>query len=142
LDDDFFRAPFPKTTGPEHFSVERLMHILQGISGTISHADVLNTLNMFSAQTIANGICKIADNPEVFLSGGGVHNTLLTLRLAQLLPHHTFRETDALGVHPDAKEAVLFALLANECVAGDPQVFEGRIVGSPAISMGKISFPD
>jgi anhydro-N-acetylmuramic acid kinase len=45
----------------------------------------------------------------------------------------TLRTTAELAVNPDAKEAVLFALLANEAVAGEN--------GAPGIYMGKVSFP-
>ena len=43
---------------------------------------------------------------------------------------------------PDAKEAVLFALLANECVAGGQIKLGENRQGVPNVTMGKISFPD
>ena len=51
-----------------------------------------------------------------------------------------FKKTDDLGINGDAKEAVLFAILANECVAGGVTNFGSR-EGVPSVSMGKISFP-
>ena len=48
--------------------------------------------------------------------------------------------TSDLGINPDAKESVLFALLANEAVAGGNTAY-GEHPGVPTISMGKISFP-
>ncbi len=51
--------------------------------------------------------------------------------LYELLPSFSFYTTAQLGINPDAKEAVLFAILANECVAGS----------APGVTMGKISFP-
>ena len=45
-----------------------------------------------------------------------------------------------IGIQPDAKEAILFALLANECVAGTP-LDAGRKATKMPITMGKISFP-
>ncbi|MNL87524.1 anhydro-N-acetylmuramic acid kinase [compost metagenome] len=50
------------------------------------------------------------------------------------------RLIDELGVSGDAKEAVLFAVLANEAVAGEDLYF-GEKKGVPGVSMGKISFP-
>jgi len=45
-----------------------------------------------------------------------------------------------LGIDGDAKEAVLFAVLANETVAG--RVGEGAVLGGiPLVGMGKVSFP-
>lgn len=48
--------------------------------------------------------------------------------------------TDKFGINPDAKEAVLFALLANECISGDALHFSGN-KHYPGVSMGKISLP-
>jgi anhydro-N-acetylmuramic acid kinase len=45
-----------------------------------------------------------------------------------------------LGISGDAKEAVLFAILANESLAGGKLNF-GRRSRVPTVSMGKISFP-
>jgi anhydro-N-acetylmuramic acid kinase len=45
-----------------------------------------------------------------------------------------------LGIDGDAKEAVLFATLANEAIAGGQTNF-GLRQGVPSVSMGKISFP-
>ncbi len=51
-----------------------------------------------------------------------------------------FLSTDDLGINPDAKEAVLFALLANETLVGGDMNF-GEREGVPSITMGKISLP-
>jgi anhydro-N-acetylmuramic acid kinase len=81
------------------------------------------------------------DGPvRVLLSGGGAHNPVLTGHLRQLLPTCTLGLTDDLGISSDAKEAILFAVLANETVAGNPTDFGNR-PGVPTVSMGKISFP-
>ena len=69
-----------------------------------------------------------------------MHNPLLVKYLKELLPNLEFKKTDDLGINGDAKEAVLFAILANECVAGGTTNFGSR-EGVPSISMGKISFP-
>jgi anhydro-N-acetylmuramic acid kinase len=70
-----------------------------------------------------------------------MHNPLLMQYLKEQLADCIFNTTEFLGIDPDAKEAVLFAVLANECICGDPLTFANGIHGMPAISMGKISFP-
>ena len=60
--------------------------------------------------------------------------------LKQCLPNVFFYKTDELGISGDAKEAVLFAILANECLAGGKTNF-GERQGVPSVNMGKISFP-
>ncbi len=57
---------------------------------------------------------------EVIVSGGGVHNRTLMGRLAERLAPLPVRPLDELGLSSDAKEAVAFAILANETIAGNP----------------------
>ncbi len=143
--DDFFFTPFPKTTGPELFSTEYVKNA-QVISKTedISVNDLLATLTRFSAETISEAIrwavgSQSLKDFNIYLSGGGMHNPLLVQWLKELIPAN-FYKTDDLGISGDAKEAVLFAILANETVAGGDSDF-GTRKGIPSVTMGKISFP-
>lgn len=132
----------PKTTGPELFNLEYLKNA-QEKSKTLehSHEDILATLCRFSAETIADAILQFKSNScKIYGSGGGVHNPLIMSNLRELLPNFDFQETDDLGIAGDAKEAVLFATLANEAIAGGQTNFGSR-QGVPSVSMGKISFP-
>lgn len=132
----------PKTTGPELFNLEYLKNA-QEKSKTLehSHEDILATLCRFSAETIADAILQFKSNScKIYGSGGGVHNPLIMSNLRELLPNFDFQETDDLGIAGDAKEAVLFATLANEAIAGGQTNFGSR-QGVPCVSMGKISFP-
>jgi anhydro-N-acetylmuramic acid kinase len=145
--DNFFKGAFPKTTGPELFSIEYVKKA-QAESNTenISVHDLLATLTRFSAETIAEAINFTINNTSynikefnVYMSGGGMHNPLLVEWLKELLPCN-FLKTNDLGISGDAKEAVLFAILANETVSGGDSDFGSRR-GIPSVSMGKISFP-
>jgi anhydro-N-acetylmuramic acid kinase len=143
---DFFKKPFPKTTGPELFGIN-YVEKAQTESNTqdISVPDLLATLTRFSAETISEAINatieKIHNETfDVYLSGGGMHNPLLVESLKELLPKCNFYQTNDLGISGDAKEAVLFAILANETVAGGKSDFGSR-KGIPSVAMGKISFP-
>ena len=142
--DPFFSAPFPKTTGPELFSLEYVL-LAQQHSGTtsLSPEDLMATLTRFSAETIAEAILKVCKKEEsyhLYLSGGGMHNPLIISALRELMPDYPMAVTDSLGISGDAKEAVLFAILANETLCGGLTDF-GRREGVPSVSMGKISFP-
>ena len=145
--DNFFKTAFPKTTGPELFSIEYVKKA-QAKSNTehISVNDLLATLTRFSAETIAEAVNFTINNTSynikdfnVYMSGGGMHNPLLVSWLKELLPCN-FLSTNDLGISGDAKEAVLFAILANETVSGGGSDFGSRR-GIPSVSMGKISFP-
>jgi anhydro-N-acetylmuramic acid kinase len=142
----FFQQPFPKTTGPELFNLEYL-RFAQNQSGTatLKHEDILRTLNRFTAVTIAQSIRQCCDPHQqytLYSSGGGMHNPLVMEQLQELLPEFTFYTTSDLAINPDAKEAVLFAILANETIAGDQLTYGSARSGIPSVSMGKISFPD
>ena len=146
--DPFFEGTFPKTTGPELFNLDYVQKAInKSNSQLISVEDVLATLTRFSAETIAEAILYIINQSEttqneltLYVSGGGLHNPLLMTYLQELLAF-PFKNTSELGILGDAKEAVLFAVLANETVAGGKTVF-GTKKGVPSVTMGKISFPD
>lgn len=144
LQEEFLELDFPKTTGPELFNLQYLKK-KQSSSNTqnLSPADVMATLNMFSASSISNGIKYLAqglDNVVVYISGGGLHNPLLMDNIAKALPTIKVASIDEIDMNPDAKEACLFAILANEAVAGSPNNVSG-LKDSPAVCMGKLSFP-
>jgi anhydro-N-acetylmuramic acid kinase len=46
------------------------------------------------------------------------------------------------GINPDAKEALLFAILANETISGNQDTFANTNNNMPNVSMGKICLPD
>lgn len=141
--DTFFKEPFPRTTGPELFS-KAYVRAAQQRSGTatLSPYDVMATLTRFSADTITDALKSILQPDKdytVYVSGGGAHNPLLIQWIKERLPRLQLHSTDALGISGDAKEAVLFAILANEAIAGEGISF-GK-PGMPAVTMGKLSFP-
>jgi len=141
----FFDAPLPKTTGPELFS-PAYVQAARHRTGTqnLRLEDLLATLVEFSALGVARA-ARLAFGPQpalaVYVSGGGAHNPTLMAALQRQLPACSFATTAALGIVPDAKEAILFAVLANEAVAGQPVSIGAGRQRVPAVSMGKISLP-
>jgi anhydro-N-acetylmuramic acid kinase len=145
-DHPFFASDFPKTIGPELFNLSYLEKAIErSKTNSINKEDIMATLNLFSAATTADAINRCTENGEnysVYVSGGGMHNPLLMENIKSRLPGMKFYSTNDLHINPDAKEAVLFALLANECVCGEKiNVGKGRNK-IPSVTMGKISFPD
>jgi len=135
----FFAEALPKSTGPEVFNLEMVQQAQQkSNTNQIAPADLLATLTVFTAQIIADCILQNfpADNLQIFISGGGARNPYLMQLLQNLLPKSSIQDSAVLGLNADAKEAVLFALLANEAVAGEPL----RINQNPVVLMGKFSF--
>ncbi|MBC5994489.1 anhydro-N-acetylmuramic acid kinase [Pontibacter cellulosilyticus] len=145
LDHPFFEQGFPKTTGPELFNLAYLEQAQHKAEATqLSPEDVMATLNRFSAAGISDALSRTlkGEKFEVFMSGGGMHNPLLIQNLQELIPGLSVRDTAELGVSPDAKEAVLFATLANECLVGKRIDFGPGQTRVPSVHMGKISLPE
>lgn len=144
LEEPFLADKFPKTTGPELFNLAYLTSVQKRFGcSDLSPEDTLATLCKFAAQAICQAIEKQAEglaNCHVYISGGGLHNPLLLAFIKAGIPHISVHSFAKLGIDPDAKEAVLFALLANESVAGNPANV-AAIADSPAICMGKVSLP-
>lgn len=144
LEEHFLSLDFPKTTGPELFNLAYL-EAKQKETNTLllSKEDVMATLNAFSAQAIIDGIAAVSANLEnvaVYVSGGGLHNPLLMENIQAGLPKMSISSIEDIAMNPDAKEACLFAILANETIAGSSDNVR-NIKDSPAICMGKISLP-
>jgi anhydro-N-acetylmuramic acid kinase len=140
LDHPFFKEALPKTTGPELFNLEYLRKAQQRSDTTnLAPADIVATLSLFTAQTIADAVLQfnIPQGAKLFASGGGAHNPFVMQQLQRLLPQILIGNTSELGIQPDAKEAILFALLGNEALCGEPIT----IGTNPKVLMGKFSFP-
>ncbi len=139
----FFSLPMPRTTGPELFNVQWVREQQQEAGITeIGNEDMIATLTWLSAQTIADAIHNVCGEvlPEVYLSGGGMHNTQLVEWIEELLeqPAHSFGE---IGFDPDAKEAACFAVLANEMLSGDGFIINPKQNAGRRVNFGKISLP-
>src|SRR5690606_4431817 len=94
------------------------------------------------AKCIANSVLALMETYQalsVYVSGGGYLNKTLMKNVEMLLPQISIENTSVLGMNPDAKEAVLFALLANETVAGSPIPFP-ESSGALSVCFGKIIF--
>ncbi|WP_374948987.1 anhydro-N-acetylmuramic acid kinase [Mucilaginibacter sp.] len=136
----FFNEALPKTTGPELFNLE---YVADAQKATrllnISKADLVATLSAFTARSIAQFIRANfnLNGIKLFTSGGGARNPFVTDYLKKALPDIMIGNTEDLGIDPDAKEAILFALLGNEALCGEPL----QIGSNPAVLMGKFSFP-
>ena len=139
LDHPFFGEAPPKTTGPELFNLTYVEEAQQrSNTSSISNNDLVCTLSAFTATTIADFISnrfKVNDI-KVFTSGGGAKNIYVIDHLKKALPKAVIAGTGSLGIDPDAKEAILFALLGNEAMCGEPMA----IGNNPAVLMGKFSF--
>jgi anhydro-N-acetylmuramic acid kinase len=118
-DDPWFALPPPKSTGREQFHLPWLESRLDDLS--LRPADVQATLLELTATTVAAALqATQADTARVLVCGGGVHNAALMARLSARLPGVIVESTSAHGLDPDYVEAMGFAWLARETLAGRP----------------------
>lgn len=118
LADPWFAAPPPKSTGREQFHLDWVAARLRGDEDA---ADVQATLLELSARTIADALRATQPGTARLLAcGGGVHNPVLMDRLAAHLPGVAVESSASHGLDPDAVEAMGFAWLARETLAGRP----------------------
>jgi anhydro-N-acetylmuramic acid kinase len=114
------RAP-PKATGSEEFG-DSFAAALLAAYPELPRDDLLATLAAFAAEAVATGLrrwCLSGEVPqEVLVSGGGVHNRALMEVLARALAPIPLRSIAAVGGHPDAKEALAFAVLGYLTLRG------------------------
>jgi anhydro-N-acetylmuramic acid kinase len=121
----YFAAEPPKSTGREEFGrpfVARLVELLEP-EGDQDWMDLVATLTELTARTIADAYRRWLmplGLDEVVLTGGGAKNPTLVARIAALLDPLPMVDGDQLGVDPEAKEAVAFAVLAWAHLRGIP----------------------
>lgn len=142
LDDPYLSVPIPKTTGRERYGaayVEALVKTARRMR--ISLIDTLATANRFTAETIRVGLeryCAIKPTRMV-VGGGGSLNPVLMANLQACLPDCEVLTNEDLGLDSSAKEAVAFAILANEAVHGIPNNAPKATGAAHPVVMGKIS---
>jgi anhydro-N-acetylmuramic acid kinase len=125
LDDDYLRRPPPRSTGRERYGrplVERIVAELAPAHER-SWMSIVATLTAFTARTIADALREHVlplGVDELIVTGGGARNPSLMRMLRERLPGVAFVDAKELGVDPDAKEALAFAVLAWAHARGVP----------------------
>lgn len=117
LDDPYIRNPPPKTTGREKYGsqfVDQIMNKGQGLCAE----DLIATATRFTVLSIVQNVQSFIQPYEslqkVMVSGGGSHNPVLMASLKKFLPGVEVTVFESSQFKADAKEAVAFAILANE----------------------------
>lgn len=138
----YFSKPLPKTTGREDFGKEFTRQLYDRCVGLgMSEADMVATATMFTAATIGIAIrdfspCEIQ---KLIVGGGGAYNKTLLSMLRGELPKVKVCTQEELGFSSDAKEAVAFAVLANETLSGRTNNLCSATGASSPQVLGKIN---
>ncbi len=135
----FFQEVPPKSTGRDTFGPAWVDGLL-GSTGAARPADLLRTAVELVARTVADARSRWL--PEaggaLIVAGGGVHNGTLMAALAAQSPGPV-QPAGAVGVDPDAREALVFAVLAARTLLGEPTTRVSATGAAPGRVLGKIS---
>jgi anhydro-N-acetylmuramic acid kinase len=124
LSDPYFRLKPPKSTGGELFGKRMAMELYSlSRDGEITLFDLMATLLQLTVESVAisyeHFIFPKWSVSEVICSGGGSSNPILMKKLRERIDQVTISSSDAYGIPVDAKEAIAFAVLANELISGN-----------------------
>ena len=143
--DDYIGKKIPKSTGREYYGAEFLAPLLKKFR-SIPKEDLLATVAAFTAYGVYRNYEKYIKSEteisELFVSGGGARNNFIMNSLKKYFGKTVeVRNVKNLGISSDAKEAICFAVLTNETLAGNPANIP-RVTGAirPTI-LGKICLP-
>ncbi|RMG49930.1 MAG: anhydro-N-acetylmuramic acid kinase [Gammaproteobacteria bacterium] len=118
LQDPYFAAPPPKSTGTEYFNLEWL---LPQLPPGMAAADVQATLAALTVETVAQALERSMPGcRRLLVCGGGARNSLLMEALRARLPATGVESTGQHGLPPTLVEATAFAWLAARTLAGEP----------------------
>lgn len=143
--DNFIERKPPKSTGREQYGDSFISPLLEEFE-EVSKNDWLHTVAHFVAYTVYRNYEKFVKEEtvidELFISGGGAKNAFLLKCFKEEFGSEVeVKVIDEIGISPDAKEAICFAVLANETVSGHPSNKpESTGASRPAI-LGKICVP-
>jgi len=141
--DKLMKHPFlqqcpPKSTGREQFGETIVRQILDWPD--ITNADRMATACQFTTASITQSTRFLPDTPARWLCcGGGVRNDHLMQSLQTQLAPATVESTDAVGIPPQAVEAISFALLARQTLLGEPNTLSSVTGASHNVCGGQIT---
>ena len=141
LQDPYLQVKPPKTTGREYYGeafVDALMDKAREFG--VKDLDVLATATRFTAECIRVAVEQFCSSvPDYLVVGGGGSRNPTLLRDLRRTLHMPVLINEDLGFDSEAKEAVAFAILANECVHGLCNNVPSVTGARHPVVMGKIS---
>jgi anhydro-N-acetylmuramic acid kinase len=146
----YFAAAPPKSTGKETFgraAAEALAGLAfpgRGLAAlsAVEADDLLATAAAVTARSVRRAAAFLPATPaprDLVVSGGGARNAAVMRMLSEAFAPCPVRTLDSLGMDPDAKEAVGFAVLANETVLGLPGNLPAVTGAYRPVVLGKVS---
>ncbi len=145
LKDNYIKSKPPKSTGREYYGEKYLSNFFEEFK-SVSNYDWLTTIAELTAFAIyenyKNFVLHETKIDELIISGGGAKNKYIYKRLQDYFGNSVeIKIIDEIGLSSDAKEAVCFAVLANETISGNSANVPKSTGAKRATILGKICLP-
>jgi anhydro-N-acetylmuramic acid kinase len=146
LAENYFRQAPPKSAGREQYGKAYVEKILAwGRRHRARPEDLVRTATIVTALSIADALHRWVlprtSLSQLIVSGGGARNPLILAQLSAALGGTEVLTTEELGLPGDAKEAFIFALLADETLHGRPSNLPSATGARRPALLGKICYP-
>jgi anhydro-N-acetylmuramic acid kinase len=146
LAEKYLRQAPPKSAGREQYGKTYVENILAwGRRHRARPEDLVRTATIVTALSIADALHRWVlprtSLSQLIVSGGGARNPLILAQLSAALGGIEVVTTQALGLPGDAKEAFIFALLADETLHGRPSNLPSATGARRPALLGKICYP-
>ena len=102
--------------------------------------DVIHTVSRYTAYTVWQAYSNFlkTEIKKIYVGGGGAHNLFVRRMLQEYFKNVAVKSVSDAGINEDYKEAICFAILANECINEVPAGMQ-RVTGANASTiLGKI----
>jgi anhydro-N-acetylmuramic acid kinase len=141
----FFSTPPPKTAGREQFG-EGFVQQLLDHSRTSRFEDLVCTATELTVRSVAAAVTRFVlpetTVQQLIVSGGGARNLFLMQRLRSALPDIQVLSSHDLGIPTAAKEAMGFAILANETLHLHASNVPAATGARHPVVLGKVVYGD
>lgn len=143
LDHPFFNKVPPKSTGREEFGVNAYLRDALASRSDHSLEDLIATITEAVASSILTAYDRFIrpNNPaeHIIVGGGGANNKTLIKKLKAGFSDCQLFTSDQYGIPTEAREAIAFAILGNECVMGTPANVPHATGAEKRVILGKIT---
>lgn len=141
--DEFIKHPPPKSTGREYYGTEFVLKILKNcLHSRIQEPEIIHTVSKYTAYTVYDAYKRFI-HPKykadlLIVGGGGSKNPFIMKSLTDYFKDFEVKLTGDFNLDEDYKEAICFAVLANELIEGRPANLPQVSGADKQVLLGKI----
>ena len=144
LSDRFFAERPPRSTGREQFGEKFVQGWIQaGRTRGLTEDDLLATACALTAESVARAMREFVTGKmkidAIYVAGGGAGNAAVMKGLTERLSGIRIASSEELGLAPECREALAFAVLARETMAGRPGNLPQVTGAARRVVLGQVS---